>query len=353
MYIYIFLIFIIVILFTVIKNKKKALFISFVLMTIVAMLRKYTVGVDTSQFFNDFTRIISNNSWDFLNFRYELGFFYLCKFLGTMCSDGQVLIIITSIFINYSVYRFIKKNSPNYLLSTLLYILMNCYFSNMNIMRQAIALAILLLGYNFLKEKKVFNYLIFVLLASMFHTVSFASLLLLFFYILPNKKSVYYFEIILAMVTFIFYKQFFSILSLGLGYNGYADTVFGESNYFGSLIIALELLFIISFLFMFSYNKNNKYKNDNTRILTISVILYIWFSFLVVRMNIFNRISSLFSIYSIILIPILLEKMKNNNINNYKLSKIICILIFAISFLVIMIYRPEWHGTIPYYFYWE
>lgn len=353
MAIYLVLLLLILFIFKVSNNKNNALVISFILITLIAALRKYTIGADTAQFYRDFTNIVSSYSWDYTDFRYEAGFYYLCKLLGIISKDAQILIIVTSILINFSVYKFIKKNSPDLCLSTILYIITLVFFSNMNIMRQALALAILLFGFEFLKEKKYIKYIIVTLIASLFHTVAFASLLLLLFAMLPNKKSVYFLEFFLAILSFIFYRQLFNMLTLGFGYSGYATSEYGVSNYFGSVLSALEIFIVIGSLFLFSYSKNSNNSSYKLRVLTIASILYIWFNFLVIRMNIFNRISGLFGIYNIILIPCLLDKMKENNKSNYLIMKKFLVIIYLTSFLIISILRPEWYGVIPYYFFWQ
>lgn len=353
MIIYLILLVVIFIIFNISKNKNKAFLISFVLITLIAALRKYTVGADTLQFYRDFSNIVKDLSWNYNNFRYEPGFYYLCKILGLISGDAQILIIVTSIFINFSVFKFIKKNSSDLFLSTILYIITLAFFSNMNIMRQALALAILLFAFEFLKEKKYVKYIVVVLIASLFHTVAFASLLLLVFAILPNKKIVYFIEVAAAILSFIFYRQLFNILTLGFGYSGYATSQYGVSNYFGAVLSALETLVVVTSLFLVSYSKKNRDNSNKMKLLTIASILYIWFGFLVIRMNIFNRISGLFGIYNIVLIPCLLEKMKENNKSNYIIMKNFVVVIYLTSFLIISILRPEWHGVIPYYFFWQ
>lgn len=352
-YVYYLLLLLIITIFGISKDKRKALLISFCFITLLASIRKYTVGVDTQQFYRAFSKINIDKTWNFRNFRYEPGFYYFCKIVGRFVSNAQVLIILTSVFINASVYRFIKNNSKDYFLSTILYLLAFCYFSNMNIMRQAIAVAILLYGFEFLKEKKYIKYIITILIASMFHTVAFACSLLLFFYMLPNKKAVYFIEVLIAILTFIFYKQFFEILSLRFGYEGYAKSRFAVSNYFGSLLLAMENLLIILFLLFSSYSKKIPYEEKNLKLYIVAEILYLWFSFLVVRMNIFNRISSLYSIYVIIIIPFILEHMKKVNKSNYRIAYSVILCVYFLSFSIICTLRPEWHRAIPYMFFWS
>lgn len=336
-------------------NSQKALKISFLMLAVIAALRKYTVGVDTYQFYRMFTYIGAVPSWDYQVTRYEPGFFYLCKLLYMVCKDGQILIIVSSIFINYAAYRFIKENSNGCCYSTILYVCMNIFFSNMNVMRQAIASSILILGFNLLKEKKYFRYIIVVLIATAFHKVAIAALLIVIFMVLPDKKFTYCLEVVLAVVTFIFGRKFFFLLSRFFGHTGYADSEFGVSNYFGSLIAACEVLVVAGVLMALAFNGSGKYaeKFIENKLLIVICVLYIWFSFLVVRMNIFNRIAGLFSIYSVVLFPKLLGYLKERNSNNYKVMSLAVPGIYFASFIVINIMRPEWYGVIPYTFFWN
>ena len=135
-------------------NKLVFIILAFTPFVAISGFRSFSVGVDTQQFVNAYSRIInmSPNSFDLL--RYEYGFSYFCWLLGKISTNPQILIFITSLFINISVGRFIYKNSDNVYLSVILYLLCNFFFSYMNIMRQAMAIAILLWGYEFIKDKQ-------------------------------------------------------------------------------------------------------------------------------------------------------------------------------------------------------
>ena len=335
-------------------NYKKALKISFVILAVVAALRKYTVGVDTDQFYRMFTYIGANTSWNYRIARYEPGYFYLCKLLFLLCRDGQILIVVTSLFINYSAYRFIKENSPGYYSSTLLYIFMNIYFSNMNVMRQAVASSILLLGFRCLKEKRYWEYLVYVAIATMFHKVSVAAVLIVVFMVLPDRKLTYILEVFLAVISFVLGKRFFFLLSAVFGHSGYADSEFGVSNYFGSLIAAGEILLVAGLLLFLAFiKKRDAEKLQGDKLFIVICLLYIWFSFLVVRMNIFNRIAELFAVYTVVLFPKLLEYVDARNHRNYKIMCVFVRVVYFTSFVVINYFRPEWYGVVPYQFFWR
>lgn len=59
-----------------------------------------------------------------------------------------------SLIFNAGVYYFIKDNSKNYLLSVIMYICMLFYYNSMTMMRQFLALVIVLFSYSALKKEK-------------------------------------------------------------------------------------------------------------------------------------------------------------------------------------------------------
>lgn len=354
MYTYIVTLILISIFFVFSKNKKNALLASLVILTIISALRSYNVGVDTKAYVSAYKLIGLSSRWNYLDFRYEPGFYYLCKILNIFSSEPQTLIIITSIFINFSVYKFVKKHSKNYFLSIILYVIMNIFFSFMNIMREAIAVCIILYGYDYLLAKKHFNYFLVILLASLFHTSAFAALILLFYALLPKKKIFYFSEIIISIITFIFYSNFFNLISSIFGYSNYANGIFGLSNYFGSLLVFLECFMVFSLLYFIAFSgRKNEYDKNKIHILSVITIIYLWFEFLTLRMVIFNRLYGIYAIYSIISIPELLYIIKTKSKFNYSICLFATLTIFLSSFLIIGFFRPEWYETIPYYFYWQ
>lgn len=353
MYFYLFIIFLIIIIFGLFKNKNHALIVSFFLLTLVSALRKYTVGVDTAQFCKAFLNIGRDTSWNYTNFRYEPGFYYLSKILYSLFKSPQSLIIVSSIFINYSVYNLIKKNSKDYFFSTLLFINMNIFFSYMNVMRAAIAVAILLYGYKYIKERIYVKYLIVVLIAFLFHKAAIGSLFLVVFMMLPRKKSSYLVIIATAIATFVLYKPFFGIISSLLGYSDYANGSFGIGNTFAAVLRFLETLVTIVTLSIIANIKERGKTDKDIYVLFVIALIYLWFQFLSIKMIIFNRVYGLYDIYLIIFIPMLLGIIKEKNHNNYKFLKLFIICLYFPSFLVISHFRPEWFGVIPYTFFWN
>ena len=336
------------------KRKKIFLRLTFVILAFVACFRNYTVGYDTKQYVIAFGKAAELSINTFSNLRYEYGFTFLCWILNKITSNWQILLIVSSLFINYSVLKFIKNNSSNPLLSVLMYILMNFYFFYTSAMRQAIAIGIMLLGYEKLKKNEIWKFLIFVLIATLFHESAFLALLLI-----PMRKMKYnryfIFSIIgVYIIGFILGKDLFLFLSrFSNRLLDYSDSKFFVENYFGALLQFLLNFFVFITGYITMLKKERKILYDKTDVNNLMIgILAIGnlFLLLTVKVGIFNRFSPYFSIFIIIWLPNMIVKIKNAK--NRMLICTLCLSILVAYWGIISIYRPEWYGMIPYQFSW-
>ena len=103
------------------NNSKLFFIITFLILFCVSGFRSKYVGVDTLQYYNAFMRISQININEFADFRYEYGFTFLCWVLSKIINTPQILIFVTSFFINLVILRYISKNSDNILASVLIY----------------------------------------------------------------------------------------------------------------------------------------------------------------------------------------------------------------------------------------
>lgn len=334
------------------SNNTKGLVFAFVLLTLVSCCRGINVGVDTPQFCAAYEEIGKSTSWDFTSFRYEAGFFYLCKILNLFSHSYRLLIIVTSLLINISVFLFIKRNSYDFMFSTMTYLLFNCFFSSMNLMRQWLALSIVMLGFRCLTKKKYAKYILICLLASLFHKVAVSALLLIPFKLLKSKKAFYIALIAAFTLVFFFANETFNFLAPVFGYVNYIDGEFTSGNNFGSYLLLIEHGFIL----LLSYWLHKKWCNTNGVVITsnhFSIlmgagILHCGFLLLSSKMVIFNRFSEFFSMYLVILIPEIFKLLKMENYKDYNKLRYGSIGVFLVCFIVISLFRPEWYGCLPY-----
>lgn len=337
------------------SDSKKSLFLFwvFIILCFVACLRNYTVGYDTKQYVTAFNKAASLTLSNFSYLRYEYGYTFLLWFLNKISSNWQILLVITSLFINFSVLRFIKKNSENPFLSVLIYILLNFYFFYTSAMRQAIAISIVLIGYEYLKKNNNVVFFIYVLIATLFHQ----SALLAF--LIPLMKNVKYNKLFIFILFFIYFigfifgKNFFIFITkFSSRLLDYSDSKFFVENYFGALLQFLLnfMLFIIGYLIMLKNDRNILYdkSNNNNTLIGVLAIANL-FLLLTVRVGIFNRFSPYFAIFIIIWLPNMIMKLKKSK--DRMLVYICCFSVLILYWTVIGVYRPEWYGMIPYQFF--
>ena len=128
-----------------VNNKEKAdgtvlyLFVVFFLLTFVMAFRAPTIGTDTGTYYRMFIDISNSDS---LLEAIEVSritapvYVTYAYILGKIVKIPQIITIINSVVVGIGMYKFIKKSSSNYLVSSLLYVCMPLYFESMNGTRQ-------------------------------------------------------------------------------------------------------------------------------------------------------------------------------------------------------------------------
>lgn len=329
------------------KSKKTYIIIIFSILAIVAAIRSYTVGVDTAQFCDAFEKISKMTIEQAKeNTRYEIGFITLCKVLSYISNNYQILIIVTSLFIMSSIGQFIYRESKDCILSSLLFILLNCYAMYLSAMRQAIAISIILLGYTyFFKNNKIIKYILSIIFASLFHQSAIIMIVTIFLKKLKFKNKYFLITIIISVVIFIFATPILNLFTrIFTTYSGYLESQFAVSNYFASVLNALVA--IIFFVIGLCYNKFKKNEKTTLDFYAFMIMLNVIFYVATIKISIFNRLTTYFNIFNIVWIPEFISNIQKKEDKRF----ILLILLICVLFYwgIISIYRPEWYGIIPY-----
>lgn len=97
-------------------------------------------------------------------------FYLLFNLLREFTAEPQVMIFLTSVFVQICYLRFIKLYSDNFLLSVVIYFALGTFATTLAIIKQSMAVAVFTLGFRFLLEKKWIRYYLTVLIAMGFHS---------------------------------------------------------------------------------------------------------------------------------------------------------------------------------------
>ena len=171
-------------------------------------LRYYT-GSDWSAYIKYFDNV------DWSDKTYGFGYKALNIFSRSIVNDYHFCQFLATLIFCISIYRFYKKNSNYVFLSLFLAIVF--YFSNLFMaqVRQSLAIAILLLGSNYLIENKWVKYTACVFIATLFHETAIFAL----FCILLKVHFPKFLQILLVLFGFILIRfpnviiQFLLLLS--------------------------------------------------------------------------------------------------------------------------------------------
>ncbi len=157
--------------------------VSAFLLVFTAGLRAKTVGCDTAQFVENCFGYAQKNGWGTLfQTGYEPGFMAFCKVLTAISPNPQILTFASSLLIYPIFCMFIHRNSTDVGKSLFFFLTLDGFATFLNVMRQAMAIAVLLFGVEiFLKRKKRLGFLGTVLIAFTLHKSALLGILFLGF----------------------------------------------------------------------------------------------------------------------------------------------------------------------------
>ncbi len=309
--------------------------------------------------FRDFSNVMSNDTKNYLNvfnriillddipeMRYEMGFSYLMFVISKIGNDRFFFFVVGS-FIYLSFLLFILKNLQriayvNYIFPIIVFVLYGTFFHSTNLMRQYIAISIVLYSYSYLYIRSYKKFYAIVLIASLFHTSSLVCCLLpIINNIKINKRTIYIF-ISIVLVFILLGRVMPTILLQNLFiFDRYEYMLNDERFYSGeSIKVGAIMIFIISLYILFYLYQNLIIKNEHNIFLIKIYAIGIIFLSLSPAFTQFERISAFFT-------PTMfpLFGMVKRNFIMYFL--IVVLLIFC---CIVNTFRTNWTGFFPYYF---
>ena len=326
------------------KNVKRLFSIVGLLIPIIMFGLRYNVGADYESYINLYNKYC-NATLNYLIFtrKFEIGFSLVMK-IAYIFKCPQLIFIAFSTSTLIILYRNIANNKEKCSISLAWFLVLFLYSaSTLNIIRQMLAVAIVMNSYKYVWERRPIRFFITVLLATMFHITALLFLPCYFINYKNNSKKQKILRmgiILIVLLIVIFFNNFMGILT-GIDsferYKGYTKNI--ESNNYKFLVKLLVLGAIIPFRKrLYQYNEKNKLYYF---LLIIDVILYAtgFISPFIKRITLYFGISEIFIISQI---PRELKKQSEKN------TTILVIIGYAISMFIITAYILGQSGIIPY-----
>lgn len=359
------------------RRRKIYLIVTFGVLILVAGLRDPSVGTDLAGHYAKRYNMIGSYSWSQIptfsaTIGYEIGYCYFTRFLHFFSSDVQFFVFATSFLMCAAFGYFIYKESTDVVLSAEL-MLFNCfYYRFMTMMRQGLAISIILVAYTLLNgsERKLKDYIKFallILLASTFHSSAILCMLMILFDRLKFTKKQIIFGVGAMVAFYLFYMNFYTVALnfFGTG-NNYERYLTSATEGVGNINMQTIYNFLLAFVpFLLGYyvlvwekkKEKHLFKDDknmyclkkNESFLLYMVLIASTFNLLVFRMNILNRFSLYFTPFVLNLCPYAISSMKLKS--NKPIVRACIYFMFGVYFVWLTITKAaEFYGVVPYRF---
>lgn len=355
------------------RRRKIYTFVAFACLALVAMLRSYNVGRDLqSHYYKTFLRVVNMDWNNLFTLGYENGYLVFYKLISMFTDNGQWMIAIHALFVIGITGWFIYRNSENVVMSTFLFITTNTWFMYMTMMRQAMAVCIVLIALEIWKRKdwKIKRYVLYVaivILAMQFHSSAFIAFFMPIFDFLPFKRKHIFISTLVMIASFALYNQMFKAVSfLQIGKRDYTEfySSSGEAINIISLyfVFIYVLIFAIGTLSLVYYNKKRNNQSSGLAVtdesgFSNSFLLYMVLILAVCRItglkiNIMARMTYYFMPFVYVLLPRSINCFQN--INNKKIVKLTMYFFMTAAFIWLTYSSAaSMYGTVPYQFFWE
>ena len=233
------------------------------------------------------------------------------KIIAEVFGNPQWYFVITSFIIVYCTVNIIKHYSPSLFLPILLFYTIGSYFTSNNITRQAMASAIVLFSWQNIIDRKLFKFVLVVLLASTIHISAIFFLPMYFLSGIKLGRNQYILYILFGVAVFIARNPIIHFFQ-ALVYSNYTESSYGTT---GSNPLRLILTSVIAiYLYIYSRNYDSVKELAKEKIeagspelfanfIGHSTVIYILFSiFSVTNMLLLSRMAMYWSFQTIICI---------------------------------------------------
>lgn len=290
---------------TFIKKNIKYLLLIWGILVLFLIVRDPSVGVDTKNYQEIFEYTHEKGFIELLSIgRHELGFKYYSKIISMIYNNYSFFLMITSVLSMLGVLFFIKDNSKNYFSSLLIFITFNFFGYYFGILRQVLAISVLLISIKYIKERNLWKFVFCVLLASLFHKTSLVFLPLYFIaYIKIDKTK--FIVWISAIFIFLIFKQW--ILDFIINY------IFEPSSFNVKIGEGYKMLIFLSGLSVLCYFIQDKLveQDKNNQLFINMVFLATIIQTIATVFSVAYRVTFYYAFAIIILIPNIIELIKN------------------------------------------
>lgn len=183
------------------------------ILLVLLVLRHETVGVDITNYVYIY-KLISRSSWEYAITRSpEIAYGILNKFISFYTDDFRWIMVIAAVLSVWFVARAYVRYSTDASLTIALFVMTSNFAMMFSGLRQAIAIALGFVAFEFVRQKKLVPFLGITFLAMLFHTSAFMILFMYPLYHLRITRSWLLIILPMMVLLFIFNAPIFNYLT--------------------------------------------------------------------------------------------------------------------------------------------
>ena len=239
----------------------------------------------------------------------EVGFNYLVKLVYGLFG-GEYYEIVFAVFAFITLFLFLKamhEQSEDFALSFFLFMTLGFYFQTFNTVRYYLALSIALFATKYVLEKDWIRFILWIIIAALFHKSVLLVIPVYFVATFVWKKSYIIVGLLLSAACFILKGP---VLQLALKlYPSYENTVYlnTEVSYTSIFRIFLVVAFYLWFCLKYPEESKDKKLRFYGQLQLLALDVSVFFSFLPVV----TRIVYYFTVTQLLLLPMLVSRIPN------------------------------------------
>ncbi len=270
-------------------------------------IRSYDVGIDT-RMYERIYKYVGSSSKMFGYFGIEPGYMITCKLFSLAGCSFRAFLIFVTVFCVVSYCVFINRYCENFYLGTLIYVAMGYYFRGWDVIRQEIAICIILWSIKYIIEEKYIKVICYICLAFLFHRSAVVFILIILCNkILGNDKLSK--DLIIKIGILVS-----SLVGLPIAFNiarKYIPRFNGVIDFSGK---PRYLLMIIAIYIAFTVLLYDCVCNDNViKLMYNMLFVACLFQTLSIYSNTMSRITEFFDVSLIILLPFMINRVVVKN----------------------------------------
>lgn len=295
-------------------NKIFLITMSFLIMVTVSGIR-YNVGTDFSMYEVFFFRIKRMSL-----FRRDLEFLFIlfAKIAYFFSNNSATMFTLIASYIYFFLYNISIKRVKYYELAIFLFITFGFYTSSLNILRQWMAIPLIIKAFDMFADNKNYKGIICIILAMLSHyTVIYTIPVLLAIYLIKSDKI----RIVLIITAIIMYLstdfitnlivQILEILGFGEIYIKYLSF-----NKISTSVFVMPMFTLVTYIGYYMFLKKDKFSNISDKRFTTYLVNFVVVGFMTsllgCKLMFFERIQFYFVVAIIFLIPQIIAKVHPN-----------------------------------------